>query len=187
MAARLCRFQSCLPHYLKPSGNSMVGIRYVTSLRLRVSSLSSLLLHQASLLTACRLQVVKAIATVTLSPLRWQKTWRYRNATDLDWAINRSSIYETSSAQAGDRLSCSPCKATRPGTLCRSVRNGVPEELLHRCQLENEIEAEHFVRFATDVDDGEAICLALAKCRKWEIATICRIGLPSRTSSSREG
>ncbi|MHB1038164.1 MAG: hypothetical protein ACYC35_27545 [Pirellulales bacterium] len=43
--------------------------------------------------------------------------------------------------------------------------------LLHRCQLENDVEAEHFVRFAAAVDDGEAICLALAKCRRWAIAT----------------
>lgn len=45
------------------------------------------------------------------------------------------------------------------------------EGLLHGCQLEDAVEAECFVRFATAVDDGEAICLALAKCRNWMIAT----------------
>jgi len=43
--------------------------------------------------------------------------------------------------------------------------------LLHRCHLENEVEAERFVQFAMSVDDGEAICLALAKCRNWAVAT----------------
>lgn len=51
------------------------------------------------------------------------------------------------------------------------LSEALAEGLLHRCQLENEVEAEHFVRFATAVDDGEAICLALAKCRNWVIAT----------------
>lgn len=51
------------------------------------------------------------------------------------------------------------------------LSEALTEGLLHRCQLENEGEAEHFVRFATTVDDGEAICLALAKCRNWMIAT----------------
>ena len=36
--------------------------------------------------------------------------------------------------------------------------------------MENEVEAEHFVQFAAAVDDGEAICLALAKCRNWTVA-----------------
>ncbi len=43
--------------------------------------------------------------------------------------------------------------------------------LLHQCDLENEVEAEYFVQFAAGVDDGEAMCLALAKCRQWTVAT----------------
>ena len=43
--------------------------------------------------------------------------------------------------------------------------------LLHRCQLEDETEAEQFVQFAAALDDGEAVCLALAKCRHWTVAT----------------
>jgi predicted nucleic acid-binding protein len=43
--------------------------------------------------------------------------------------------------------------------------------LLQRCQLETDAEADHYLRFAAEVDDGEAICLALAKCRGWTVAT----------------
>jgi predicted nucleic acid-binding protein len=51
------------------------------------------------------------------------------------------------------------------------LTEALAEGLLHRCELENETEAGHFVQFATSVDDGEAICLALAKCRNWVVAT----------------
>jgi predicted nucleic acid-binding protein len=33
------------------------------------------------------------------------------------------------------------------------------------------MEAEEFVRLARILDDGEALCLALAKCRGWVLAT----------------
>lgn len=42
---------------------------------------------------------------------------------------------------------------------------------LRECRCESELETEEFIRFATVVDDGEAICLALAKCRGWAVAT----------------
>jgi hypothetical protein len=45
------------------------------------------------------------------------------------------------------------------------------EGWLRECSLENNAEAEEFVRFARIVDDGEAVCLALAKCRGWAMAT----------------
>lgn len=51
------------------------------------------------------------------------------------------------------------------------LTNALAEGLLRKCEMENEVEAEHFVRFAAAVDDGEAICLALAKCRNWTVAT----------------
>jgi predicted nucleic acid-binding protein len=51
------------------------------------------------------------------------------------------------------------------------LTEALAEGLLHPCQLENEIEAQQFVQFASSVDDGEAICLALAKCRNWVVAT----------------
>ena len=43
--------------------------------------------------------------------------------------------------------------------------------VLRLCQIETEEENELFVRLAIDVDDGEAACLAIAKCRGMAIAT----------------
>jgi predicted nucleic acid-binding protein len=44
-------------------------------------------------------------------------------------------------------------------------------KLLQRCQPEGANEIEAFVHFAASLDDGEAMCLALAKCRSWAVAT----------------
>ena len=43
--------------------------------------------------------------------------------------------------------------------------------VLRECKLENEQEAHEFVRLASVLDDGEAACMALAKCRSWIVAT----------------
>lgn len=43
--------------------------------------------------------------------------------------------------------------------------------LIRECRLESKEEVESYVNFATQVDDGEASCLAIAKARKWIIAT----------------
>src|SRR5687767_14194928 len=43
--------------------------------------------------------------------------------------------------------------------------------LLHRCDLEGEDELDLFVQLATTLDDGEAVCLAIAKVRGWVLAT----------------
>lgn len=43
--------------------------------------------------------------------------------------------------------------------------------LIKECRLEEDIEIEAFVEFAAQVDDGEASCLAIARSRKWVIAT----------------
>lgn len=45
------------------------------------------------------------------------------------------------------------------------------EGWLRECRRENQMEAEELVRLARIVDDGEAVCLALAKCRGWAVAT----------------
>lgn len=45
------------------------------------------------------------------------------------------------------------------------------EGLLEECRLEDEAEFREFVRFAAVLDDGEAACLALARCRGWVVAT----------------
>jgi predicted nucleic acid-binding protein len=60
-------------------------------------------------------------------------------------------------------------------------RNRVREEIdlsvafkagvLRRCDLQGDAESELLIRFATQVDDGEAVCLAIAKNRDWTVAT----------------
>jgi predicted nucleic acid-binding protein len=42
---------------------------------------------------------------------------------------------------------------------------------IKECRLESVQEFDEFVRLAATLDDGEAICIALAKCRKWIVAT----------------
>lgn len=43
--------------------------------------------------------------------------------------------------------------------------------LIHTCQLEGQDEVDAFVRFAMELDDGEASCLAIAVSRGWTVAT----------------
>lgn len=42
---------------------------------------------------------------------------------------------------------------------------------IQKCQLEGQGELDAFVRFAMELDDGEASCLAIAKSRGWTVAT----------------
>jgi predicted nucleic acid-binding protein len=42
---------------------------------------------------------------------------------------------------------------------------------LHECDLEGEAETELFVQIAAKLDDGEAVCFAIAKSRGWLLAT----------------
>ena len=42
---------------------------------------------------------------------------------------------------------------------------------LHECNLEGEEEVELFVQTATKLDDGEAVCFAIARSRGWLLAT----------------
>ncbi len=49
------------------------------------------------------------------------------------------------------------------------------EDLLHPCDVEGEDETAYFVGFASRLDDGEAACLALAKNRRWLLATDDRL------------
>jgi predicted nucleic acid-binding protein len=39
------------------------------------------------------------------------------------------------------------------------------------CSFDSDEENDWFVKLAAEVDDGEAACLAIAKCRGWAIAT----------------
>jgi predicted nucleic acid-binding protein len=43
--------------------------------------------------------------------------------------------------------------------------------ILQECDLEGEEETELFVQVATKLDDGEAVCFAIAKSRGWLLAT----------------
>ena len=43
--------------------------------------------------------------------------------------------------------------------------------LIQTCQLEGQDEVDAFVRFAMELDDGEASCLAIAMLRGWTVAT----------------
>jgi predicted nucleic acid-binding protein len=43
--------------------------------------------------------------------------------------------------------------------------------LLQRCKLETTEERDLYIKFAIEVDDGEAMSLAIAAVRKWSIAT----------------
>lgn len=42
---------------------------------------------------------------------------------------------------------------------------------LHKCELQGDVETELFVRMAAKLDDGEAMCFAIAKSRGWLLAT----------------
>ena len=42
---------------------------------------------------------------------------------------------------------------------------------IQTCQLEGQDELDAFVRFAMELDDGEASCLAIAESRGWTVAT----------------
>ena len=55
----------------------------------------------------------------------------------------------------------------KPIDLAPALEDG----LLHLCRIENQAESEEFVRFAGILEDGEAACLAIAKCRAWAVAT----------------
>ena len=43
--------------------------------------------------------------------------------------------------------------------------------ILQECRVEGRTENEDFVRYAMELDDGEAACLAIAKQRGWVVAT----------------
>ncbi len=51
------------------------------------------------------------------------------------------------------------------------LREALDAGLLQECCLNNELEVGSFVRFASELDDGEAVCLAIAKSRGWAVAT----------------
>lgn len=51
------------------------------------------------------------------------------------------------------------------------LSDAIAAGLIQMCQLEGQDELDAFVRFAMELDDGEASCLAIAKLRGWTVAT----------------
>jgi hypothetical protein len=51
----------------------------------------------------------------------------------------------------------------------------IAQGILHACKLEDDEERDRFVQFATELDDGEAACLAIAVQRGWVLGSDDRI------------
>ena len=51
------------------------------------------------------------------------------------------------------------------------LSDAIAAGLIQTCQLEGQDELDAFVRFATELEDGEASCLAIAMSRGWTVAT----------------
>ncbi len=51
------------------------------------------------------------------------------------------------------------------------LSDAIAAGLIQTCQLEGQDEVDAFVRFAMELDDGEASCLATAMSRGWIVAT----------------
>jgi hypothetical protein len=51
------------------------------------------------------------------------------------------------------------------------LENAIKAGYIRECQLEGQEELDAFVRFAMQLDDGEASCLAVAESRGWTVAT----------------
>jgi predicted nucleic acid-binding protein len=62
----------------------------------------------------------------------------------------------------------------------------INEGLLIKCVLEGEPEREDFVQFASELDDGEAACLAIAKHRNLIVATDDRKAIRIATEANIE-
>lgn len=51
------------------------------------------------------------------------------------------------------------------------LTEAIANDLLKECDFESETEMRLFAEFATEIDDGEASCFAIAKSRGWLVAT----------------
>lgn len=83
------------------------------------------------------------------------------------------SFYVSEQVQR-ESLSIREIDPADPSILIPSQINLIPDlsnGLIRECRLETEEEIESYVNFATEVDDGEASSLAIAKARNWVIAT----------------
>jgi predicted nucleic acid-binding protein len=64
------------------------------------------------------------------------------------------------------------------------MNNYVDRKLLSYCDVEGSYEAELYVQFAVQIDDGEAACLAIAKSRSWIMASDDRVARRIATEHS---
>ena len=64
------------------------------------------------------------------------------------------------------------------------MNNYVDRKLISYCDVEGSYEAELYVQFAVQIDDGEAACLAIAKSRSWTMATDDRVARRIATEHS---
>lgn len=60
----------------------------------------------------------------------------------------------------------------------------VGRKLVSYCDIQGVYEAELYVQFAVQIDDGEAACLAIAKSRSWILATDDRVARRLATEQS---
>lgn len=57
------------------------------------------------------------------------------------------------------------------------IQSLIDADVLARCTTDSEAEIDLYVDFATQVDDDEAMALAIAQCRSWTVATDDRVAL----------
>lgn len=83
------------------------------------------------------------------------------------------SFYVSKQVQ-GESLSIRQPDPADPSLLIPSpidLSKEIADGMIKECQLEGKEELETYVNFAIHVDDGEASSLAIAKSRKWMVAT----------------
>ncbi len=64
---------------------------------------------------------------------------------------------------------------TRLVSVALDLESLIQQGIVNACQLEGVEELERFVQFATELDDGESACLAIAVQRNWILGTDDRI------------
>lgn len=79
-------------------------------------------------------------------------------------------------AVASEMLMVDSMNEGRPIRSPLDLQPWLDEGLLLHCAPTGDVELATFVSYAARLDDGEAMCLALAKCRSWIVATDERKG-----------
>ena len=66
---------------------------------------------------------------------------------------------------------CDPADPTKLVSQDLDLSNAIAAGLIQTCQVEGPDESDAFIRYAMQLDDGEAACLAVAQVRRWTVAT----------------